>query len=104
MGRHPRESLSANPGRGECGIIAAVPSASASCTTVTDLFRSCYSFLARGIGCGLVQVEAEGTEQSQQILFCDLDFTKVDEFQTNVPTALQKRPDIYSFGPASKAE
>jgi len=50
---------------------------------------------------GVTLVEAEGADQPQQILFCDLDFTKVDEFQTNVPTALQKRPDIYSFGPAN---
>ena len=102
MGRHPGESPPASPARGECGIIAVVPGAAARSTTVTviDWFANLVP-LATLWGCGLVQVEAEGADQPQQILFCDLDFTKVDEFQTNVPTALQKRPDIYSFGPAN---
>lgn len=49
---------------------------------------------------GEIIVEASGEHQGQQILMVDMDLAKVDEFRTNVPTALQKRPDVYSFGAA----
>ena len=44
---------------------------------------------------GEVLVEATGATQPQQILVCDLDLSRVDEFRQNVPTSKQKRHDIY---------
>merc|ERR1719272_1401134 len=49
---------------------------------------------------GEVMVEASGENQGQQILMVDMDLSKVDEFRTNVPTALQKRKDVYHFSDA----
>ena len=41
------------------------------------------------------------SSKGQQILMVDMDLSKVDEFRTNVPTALQKRKDVYTFGGAN---
>eukprot|EP00041_Stephanoeca_diplocostata_P025436 m.665896 g.665896 ORF g.665896 m.665896 type:complete len:390 (-) comp22748_c0_seq27:401-1570(-) len=46
---------------------------------------------------GDVLVEATGETQPQQILFCDIDLSKVDDFRSSVPTSKQKRTDLYTF-------
>merc|ERR1711935_764786 len=49
---------------------------------------------------GDVVAEITDEAQGQHVVVTELDFDNVDEFRSSVPTSLQKRFDIYSFGPS----